>query len=92
VLVGLVADKDHNQIASTIAQVVNDLVICEPETHRRLDADKLSATFEGFGKTTVVVKDSQEAYEFCKNRLSEEQVLLVIGSHYLIGSLLTKGN
>ncbi len=92
ILVGLVADKDYNQIAATIAGVVNEIVVCEPDTHRRMDAKQLGKTFERLGKTTGIIKDSREAYEICKNRLADEQVLLVIGSHYLIGSLLAEGN
>lgn len=92
VLVGLVADKNYAEIAEIIARSAWEVVLCEPDTHRRLEAEVLSKAFKQVEKTTQIIKDSQKAYEFCKNNQSPGQVLLVIGSHYLIGSLLDKGN
>ena len=88
VLIGLVNDKSYRNIAYKIAGAAHRITVTEPDTHRRLSATDLAEAFEKEGKKVDIVQDMQKAFEFCKQSLCEEDVLLVIGSHYLIGPLL----
>jgi dihydrofolate synthase/folylpolyglutamate synthase len=88
ILIGLVKDKDYKSIAKTISTYSNEITITEPDTHRRLDGIFLIKEILKQNKKVNFIKDSEKAYDFCKRRLSEQNTLLVIGSHYLIGSLL----
>jgi len=92
ILIGLVADKNYHQIASVVSARSNNIIITEPNTDRRLEATKLSAAFRKGEKSVKIIKDSSAAYEFSKEQITKEQSLLVIGSHYLIGSLLESLN
>ena len=88
VLVGLVEDKDHLAIAKVLTQYAARITITEPDSHRSLKAEIFYNSFEGTGNTPAIIKDLSDAYETSLEELIPGNVLLVIGSHYLIGSLL----
>ncbi|HID38570.1 MAG TPA: hypothetical protein EYP36_03535, partial [Calditrichaeota bacterium] len=92
VLTGLVKDKDYPTIARRIVEAAYRIVVTEPDTHRRLSATDLAEAFKKEGKTVKVIQDLHKAFEICKQTLNKEETLLVIGSHYLIGPLLSKLN
>jgi dihydrofolate synthase/folylpolyglutamate synthase len=92
VLVGLVEDKDFQSIAQAISEHASGITITEPDTHRKLNTDKLAGAFNKAEKSVKIIKDPHKAYEFSISQLKKEDFLLVTGSHYLIGSLLEKAN
>lgn len=87
ILVGLVQDKDITKIVKEIIKYSSKIIITEPETHRKLEADELSKAFNNNNVNVKIIKDSQKAYELSLSSLNQGEYLLVIGSHYLIGSL-----
>ena len=87
-LVGLVEDKNQQKIAALLSEYCETIVITEPETPRRLPAETLGAAFNALKKETLIVKDSRAAFELVKSIARPKQIVLVIGSHYLIGNLM----
>ena len=92
ILAGLVNDKSYQSIARKLAEAADCITVTEPDTHRRLSATDLAEAFKKEGKSADVFQDIQEAFDFCKQSLNKEDTLLVIGSHYLIGPLLSSLN
>ncbi len=88
VLIGLVKDKNHREIAKHLAKYTDEIIITEPDTHRKLDAEILSGSLENFGKKSKLIKDLKEAYDLAISATKEDDTLIIIGSHYLIGAYL----
>jgi dihydrofolate synthase/folylpolyglutamate synthase len=88
ILIALVQDKNYFAIAETISQYSRDITITEADTHRKLDGELLADALKKSKSRINLIKDLIEAYDFRKKQLHERDTLLVIGSHYLIGSLL----
>ncbi len=91
-LMGLVDDKNHEQIVGYLSSRVDRIVVTEPQTHRRLSGEVLAAAFKEKGKSVILIKDLQAAYESCLKEQKADEWLLVMGSHYLIGPLMKKIN
>ncbi|MBN1407537.1 MAG: bifunctional folylpolyglutamate synthase/dihydrofolate synthase [Calditrichaceae bacterium] len=92
ILIGLVQDKDYLSIAEVISQYAREIIITEPDTHRKLDGQLLVSALKKSKSRIKLIKDLNEAYESCIKQLHGKDTLLVIGSHYLIGALLKNQN
>ncbi len=90
-LIGLVEDKNHEAIAATVARYSQRIIITEPETHRKLAAETLQAAFTQLKKESEIIKDSVAAFELLKKETQPNEIMLAIGSHYLIGAILRTG-
>ena len=88
ILFGLVEDKEHDEIVDFIAPRCGSIYLTEPNTHRKLDGALLLQEFRKRNKKALFIEKPQEAYRFVKSQLTDEDTLLVIGSHYLIGAIL----
>ncbi|HGY56451.1 MAG TPA: bifunctional folylpolyglutamate synthase/dihydrofolate synthase [Caldithrix abyssi] len=91
-LTGLVDDKNYVDVARIVKRAAGGIVVTEPATHRRLAATDLAAAFQNAGKKVKIIQDLHRAFEFCKQSLKQDETLLVIGSHYLVGPLLENIN
>lgn len=92
VLAGLVKDKNVQAISRIIHEYSDQVVITEPDTPRRLDGAVLRHALQELGREALFIKDAQNAFEFCIQKLRPHDCLLAIGSHYLIGGLLNSKN
>jgi dihydrofolate synthase/folylpolyglutamate synthase len=87
-LLGIVNDKDAQAIVKFLAGKFHLVVITEPDTYRKQDGEYLVRLFESAGQKILLIKDLNEAYESCIKKLNRNQVLIALGSHYLIGALM----
>jgi len=87
-LIGLVNDKGYKQIAQYLSDKVTSVVVTEPETHRRLNADILAEAFNRYKQNVRIIPNSLDAFRFASAQIKAGDLLLVTGSHYLIGELL----
>ncbi len=90
-LIGLVEDKNYEAIAAPVARYSQRIIITEPETHRKLAAETLQTAFVQLKKESEIIKDSVAAFELLKKETQPNEIILAIGSHYLIGRLLRAG-
>ncbi len=91
-LLGLVRDKQFEDIVKYLSGKARLIVITEPDTERKMDGDVLHNLFTQNNQNTHFIKDLHKAFEFSKKQQNEDDVLLVAGSHYLIGPYLNKFN
>lgn len=91
-LIGLIADKEYGKIAEIIHNRFAEIIVTEPAYARALPAEKMASALRRFGILPVTQKDYRKAYEKAKDKLSGDDTLFVMGSHYLIGALLSAFN
>ncbi len=87
-LLGLLSDKDFGRIVPMTGRVFDHIFLTEPASPRKMAADKLQAVFKAHGIETEAIPSPVSAFRRARNSLSENDVLFVMGSHFLIGELL----
>lgn len=92
VLIGLLRDKDYFSIAAEISDFASRVIVSEPDTERKLPCAALLKAFAPLNIKVECIKEIRKAYELSKNTLAADEMLLVIGSHYLVGGLENSAN
>jgi dihydrofolate synthase/folylpolyglutamate synthase len=88
-LIGLLEDKQYELIINLIHDCFNQIVITEPINDRKLSAERIHNEFSKYGINTKIIKDINKAFEFSLINTPENHTLFVMGSHFLIGKLLS---
>jgi dihydrofolate synthase/folylpolyglutamate synthase len=88
-LLGIVNDKDVYGITKVLSGKFKKIIITEPITYRKQNGEVLVDAFRTHGEKTELIKDLKTAFEKSKKNLKADETLLALGSHYLIGSLIT---
>lgn len=86
-VLGIVNDKDAEKIVSFLNGKFKEVVVTEPQTERKQEAEALYKLFKDKGQKVKLIKDLHHAYESTKDKLKNNEVLIVMGSHYLVGAL-----
>jgi len=88
-LLGIVNDKDAYEITAYLTGKFKKITVTEPDTYRKQDGQLLLKLFESKQQNVNFIKDLLTAYEISKKELNSEDTLIALGSHYLIGKLLS---
>jgi dihydrofolate synthase/folylpolyglutamate synthase len=87
ILLGLLADKEYERIVQLIVKDFKRIIVTEPNNERKLDGELLAAVFKNYGIKADLIKNPQQAFNFCVKNLNRDDVLFVMGSHFLVGEL-----
>ena len=86
-LLGLLSDKDFNRIVPLTGKIFHRIYLTEPLNPRKMEASALKKIFDRHGIETEAIRSPHEAYNTAVSSLTENEVLFVMGSHFLIGEL-----
>ena len=86
-LLGLLADKEYERIVQLIVKDFKRIIVTEPNNERKLGAEILAAVFNKYGIRAEPIKNPQQAFDFCVKNMKQDEVLFVMGSHFLVGEL-----
>lgn len=93
---GILADKEVDRILDHMVRITGDVIVTEPESPRRLPAQRLDQLLRDRGVEPVAVTDSAaEGLDRAWSVSENYDVLLFAGSLYLIGAvrgLIEDGN
>ena len=89
-IIGLAKDKDYKKIADIVSGHVSQIGIVDQFSERALPASLLKEAFNGKISNIDLFHDITEAYRNFYNRVSRNDVILITGSHYLVGEFLKK--
>lgn len=85
-VVGMLEGRDPEVVLGPLAASGFDLVVCcRPDTPRGQDPAKLAAAAAALGLAHEVVADPMVAVTRVIDRAQEEDVVLIVGSFYLVG-------
>ena len=87
-LIGLLSDKEYRSIAKIIHNRFASITITNPVHERVLPAEKLKDYLHMLGTASEIIPDYQDAWRELKGKIPENEVLIVMGSHFLIGAIL----
>jgi dihydrofolate synthase/folylpolyglutamate synthase len=88
VLIGLLADKDYATIARLITARADYVFVVTPKSERALPARQLGTEFGRYTTSFEVCKNRQTGFRRAVKHLQENDLLCVIGSHYVVGEFV----
>ncbi|MBS4535937.1 bifunctional folylpolyglutamate synthase/dihydrofolate synthase [Clostridium sp. D2Q-14] len=84
-IIGLLRDKDVEEIISIIAPKVDRILITEPENPRKMIAKDLSFIVNKYNSNLKCKENIKDAIELSYEEYEENDLILIAGSLYLIG-------
>ncbi|HNW04979.1 MAG TPA: folylpolyglutamate synthase/dihydrofolate synthase family protein [Oscillospiraceae bacterium] len=86
-LVGVMADKDWENMFAPIERIASEYVAVEPNNPRRLPARELAAFLSREGKPAAAVPDVREAVALALQKAGAEGVVCAAGSLFMAGEI-----
>ena len=86
-LMAFMKDKDYTSALSDIGPMAENIVFTITDHIRGEDPDTLSYAAKAYCKNVFSVRDSAEAYSKALSLSSEDSVLIVTGSFYLVSDI-----
>lgn len=86
-VIGMLADKDVDQIVESVVPLLDDVVVTEPLSARRMPYSELLAKVKRVNRGAKGFERILEAVIDAKSRAKKEDVILIFGSLYMIGEV-----
>jgi len=86
IILGMVADKDLDLVLQILPKNAG-YIFCESHNPRSLKASNLLSLAQKNGLMGIVIEDVNEAIAFVKNKMKQDDLILVTGSTYLIAEI-----
>lgn len=86
-VVGILKDKEYEKMMDIILPFVHKIVITEPDSKRKLNADSLKSLIVCYDKPIYECKEIKEALRCAKKITDEKDVICCAGSLYMVGKI-----
>ncbi|WMI82289.1 bifunctional folylpolyglutamate synthase/dihydrofolate synthase [Anaerotignum sp. MB30-C6] len=86
-ILGVLGDKEYEKMAELILPYANQVVLTEPHSQRKLDAEKLANIVLHKELPFYIEPELENAYQKALNITDEAGIILCCGSLYMIGAL-----
>jgi len=88
VLFGVMKDKEYEKMIKKLSEIATFAVGTQPKIGRALDAKTISTIFKENGVESTWIQDSDKAFDFILGKADEDDIVLITGSHYLVGEII----
>jgi dihydrofolate synthase/folylpolyglutamate synthase len=88
VVFGVMADKDWKTMLNLLGLHADVIIANQPEGERAADAEKVAAEATAYAKS-FAEKDVKKSFALAKKEAGKKDMILVCGSLYMLGELLT---
>jgi dihydrofolate synthase/folylpolyglutamate synthase len=89
VLFAVMKDKEYEKMIRKLSEVANFAVATQPKIGRALDAKTISNIFKENNVESTYIQDSDKAFDFILSKATKEDLILIVGSHYLAGEIIS---
>jgi dihydrofolate synthase/folylpolyglutamate synthase len=86
---GILADKDSNKMLTELSRFTDIIIITKPMTERAADTDILARQASHLSGDFQVIPHVREAVKVAIENAQPEDIVLVTGSHYTVGEVLS---
>lgn len=90
VILGLAKDKDFRKITDILKRYVSRVAIIRNFSDRAMPPEKIVKAFKRSPVTLFQFDDIEEGYHNLHSQINSDDLLLIVGSHYLAGEFLKK--
>ena len=88
-VVGMLSDKDIDGVLQLVLPHLDEVIVTEPNSPRKMSASDLAAIIENHGKNPIVVPSVLEAVLTARSMLQNDDCAVFFGSLYMIGDVRT---
>lgn len=88
-VVGILADKDVNDVLDNFCAITNDFVATQPQNPRKMNATELAEKIYAKGAKCYIMETPKKAVDYAISNSGEYDLILFAGSLYLIGEVRT---
>ncbi|HHY76346.1 MAG TPA: bifunctional folylpolyglutamate synthase/dihydrofolate synthase [Firmicutes bacterium] len=88
-VLGILGDKSYKEATALIAPHCDEIIATKPDTPRALDPEILASEARRYVRSVDVEPDFRKAIDEGLKRTGEDDMLLISGSLYLVGSART---
>ena len=88
-LFGILSDKDYHKMLKELDRIADIIILTRPMTDRAADPDILAEEFAKTGSNYRVVPMVDDAYRTALEICKPDELILVTGSHYTVGEVLS---
>lgn len=85
--IGILKDKDVEQMVKVIVPLADEVVVTEANIYRKMEAEELEKIINNYNGNTHVEKDIKKAIDKTHELAKEDDLILFAGSLYLIGDV-----
>jgi len=89
IVIGVSADKDPRELGKILGPIAESIVCTQSQHPRACDAQRLAEQLAPCGRPITVISDPIDAYTYVLNTASRDDVIVVMGSFFLVGELKT---
>lgn len=86
-IIGILADKQVDDMIKIIAPMANNIISVTPNSTRAENCEKLNEIIRKYNKNCTAEKNYEDAYKKALSYCDEDDLLLVCGSLYMIGDM-----
>jgi len=90
VLLGFVKRKEHQEMIDYLARIASEFRLTRLPTNRSVDPGELEATMNWRGVPVMKSARFETAYRCLSKQSGPDDIIAVVGSHYLVGEYLSK--
>ena len=90
IITGFVKRKEHQKIFNLLAPISKQYVLVPLSTHRGTDIGELVRTLDWQEVPLKRYGRLKTAYTKLLNSVAQDDIIVVIGSHFLVGEFLSK--
>jgi len=90
VVFGVMKDKDYLVIGKELQSLAPIIVLTQPVGERSMPVRELYNAYTTLGFTMYVRERSEDAFHLARNLAGKNGLVLVTGSHYLVGEIIQK--
>jgi len=87
---GILSDKDSHKMLVELNPFADVIIITKPTTERAADTDKLARQVSHLTGNFQVIPHVREAVSVAMQHAKPEDVVLITGSHYTVGEVLSQ--
>jgi len=85
--IGILKDKEVEQMVKIIAPLADEIVITEANIYRKMEAEELEKVINKYNDNTYIERDIKKAIDRAYELAKEDDLILFAGSLYLIGDV-----
>lgn len=86
-ILGILADKQVEEMTSIIAKMAVKVIAVAPHNIRAEEPEMLQSIIKKYNKNCVSFKNYEDAYKYALKSCSDNDLLLISGSLYMIGDM-----
>jgi len=86
---GILSDKDYKQMLEELDRIADVIILTRPMTDRAADPELLAREIPKDGFNINVIPMVNDAYKAAREIAEEDDVILVTGSHFTVGEVLS---